>query len=202
MVPAEPTRHEEILDAALRCFSEKGVGATTIADIRAACGASVGSIYHHFGDKDGIAGRVYLDVLRRYHASCLAALRKCGDGEGAVRTTVRHYADWVLRHRDAARMLVEARHSPQVNAAEPEIRAETRRFFEAAHGELRRFIERGELADLPPAVLTAVLVAPCSALAAEWIRSGKTSEARRQADLLADAAWKAVRPEPSKRRTG
>jgi len=194
---AESSRHDEIVDAALRCFSQKGVGATTIADIREASGASVGSIYHHFGDKDGIAGRVYVEVLRRYHESYLAALRKCGSGEDAVKTTVRHYVDWVLRHRDAARMLIEARHSPQVNAAEPDIRSETRKFFEAVQAELRRYIDRGEIRDLPPAVMTAVLVAPCSALAAEWIRSGKITGARRQGELLAEAAWNAVRAEHS-----
>jgi AcrR family transcriptional regulator len=201
MPAAEPSRHDEILDAALRCFSHKGVAATTIADIRAACGASVGSIYHHFGDKDGIAGRVYVEVLRRYHESYLAALRRCSTGEDAVKTTVRHYVDWVLRHRDAARMLIEARHSPQVNDAEPEIRTETRRFFEAAHAELQRFIDAGQIQDLPPAVLTAVLVAPVSALATEWIRADRTTNAKRYGELLADAAWKAVRPEAARRRT-
>lgn len=192
-VPASGTTHDAILEAALRCFSQRGVGATTIADIRGASGASVGSIYHHFGDKDGIAGRVYVEVLRRYHDSYLAALRRCRSGEDAVKTTVRHYVAWVLAHPDAARMLIEARHSPQVVAAEAEIRAGTREFFEAAHAELRRFVQSGELRDLPPAVLTAILAAPCSALAGEWIRSRRTTDAKKQGEMLADAAWRALR---------
>jgi AcrR family transcriptional regulator len=203
-VPAETSsRHDDILEAALRCFSQKGVGATTISDIRAASGASVGSIYHHFGDKDGIAGRVYVEVLRRYHESYLEALQRCRTGEDAVLTTVRHYVGWVLEHREAARMLIEARHSPQVVAAEMTIRAETRTFFEAAHAVFRRFVEAGEIREFPPAVLTSVLVAPCSALAAEWIRAGRVAEAKEQGELLAQAAWRAVRADTTttKRRT-
>ena len=39
-------RRTEILDAALRCFDHQGITATTIEDIRAESGASIGSIYH------------------------------------------------------------------------------------------------------------------------------------------------------------
>ena len=45
-------RRTEILDAALRCFDRRGVTATTIEDIRAESGASIGSIYHQFTSKD------------------------------------------------------------------------------------------------------------------------------------------------------
>eukprot|EP01030_Chromulinospumella_sphaerica_P002207 gene2207-2161_t len=49
--PAEaPTdRRQDILNAALACAAEGGVDAVTIDGVRARCGASVGSIYHHFG---------------------------------------------------------------------------------------------------------------------------------------------------------
>lgn len=191
--PDKPARRDHILEAAIACFAGKGVGATTIAEIRAASGASTGSIYHHFGDKDGIAGRVYLEVLRRYHDSYLAALGRCATGEDAIKTTVRHYLEWVLEHRDAARLLVEARQAPQVARAEPEIREETRRFLDVAQAHLARFAARGELRPLPPAVLTALLAAPCGALAAEWVRGGQPDDAASQGEALADAVWRAVR---------
>ena len=43
----KPERRRRILDAALECFDAKGVAATTIEDICAGAGLSVGSIYHH-----------------------------------------------------------------------------------------------------------------------------------------------------------
>jgi len=54
--PAEATadRRQDILNAALACAAEGGVDAVTIDGVRARCGASVGSIYHHFGNRDGI----------------------------------------------------------------------------------------------------------------------------------------------------
>ena len=57
MVRPEATtaRREAILAAALRLFTKKGYSDTSIHDLRMTSGASVGSIYHHFGGKAGVA---------------------------------------------------------------------------------------------------------------------------------------------------
>lgn len=49
----------KVLDAALRLFSERGYFATSVQDISRVSGVSVGSLYHHFGDKEGIARSLY-----------------------------------------------------------------------------------------------------------------------------------------------
>lgn len=51
IAPTRATRRREILDAALACFVENGLVATTIEEIRLAAGASIGSLYHHFASK-------------------------------------------------------------------------------------------------------------------------------------------------------
>ena len=43
-----------ILDAALDLFSHRGYGATSMRDIAGKAGASTGSVYHHFQDKEAI----------------------------------------------------------------------------------------------------------------------------------------------------
>lgn len=47
-------RRQQILDAALRCFSERGFHRTSIADICKAAGLSVGAVYTHFKNKRAI----------------------------------------------------------------------------------------------------------------------------------------------------
>lgn len=50
----EPTRRR-ILDAALELFAAKGIGATSLREIRIAAGqGNVGALHYHFGDKDGL----------------------------------------------------------------------------------------------------------------------------------------------------
>src|SRR5688500_4552485 len=43
-----------ILDAALKLFSHRGYGATSVRDIAEEAGLSKGNVYHHFPDKEAI----------------------------------------------------------------------------------------------------------------------------------------------------
>src|SRR5687767_9070108 len=45
---------QQILDAALKRFSHKGYGATSVRDIAEDAGLSKGNVYHHFPDKETI----------------------------------------------------------------------------------------------------------------------------------------------------
>lgn len=53
---------QHILDAALKLFSHKGYGATSVRDIAEAAGLSKGNVYHHFPDKETI----FRALLDRY----------------------------------------------------------------------------------------------------------------------------------------
>lgn len=50
---SEKSRHQ-ILDSALKLFSHKGYGATSVRDIAEEAGLSKGNVYHHFPDKEAI----------------------------------------------------------------------------------------------------------------------------------------------------
>lgn len=45
---------QQILDAALKLFSHRGYGATSVRDVAEAAGVSKGNVYHHFPDKETI----------------------------------------------------------------------------------------------------------------------------------------------------
>ncbi|WP_051539544.1 TetR/AcrR family transcriptional regulator [Sulfitobacter sp. 20_GPM-1509m] len=47
-------RREDIIAATIKLFEEKGVDATTIADIAEACEVSAPTVFNYFGSKDGI----------------------------------------------------------------------------------------------------------------------------------------------------
>jgi AcrR family transcriptional regulator len=53
---------QQILDAALKLFSHKGYGATSVRDISEDAGLSKGNVYHHFPDKETI----FRALLDRY----------------------------------------------------------------------------------------------------------------------------------------
>ena len=53
---------QQILDAALRLFSHRGYGATSVRDVAEEAGLSKGNVYHHFPDKETI----FRGLLDRY----------------------------------------------------------------------------------------------------------------------------------------
>src|SRR3954467_5271448 len=108
MVPAVETqtsRPDAILDAALAAFEAKGVLAATLDDIRSRSGASIGSIYHHFGDKEGIAAALYAQLLREWQRGFAKALRG-RQAEAGIRAAVDHHLRWAARHPAAMRFLL------------------------------------------------------------------------------------------------
>lgn len=60
---------EQILDATEKLMSSRGYAATSISDIRKACGLPASSIYWHFGSKDGVLAAVMERGAQRYFAA-------------------------------------------------------------------------------------------------------------------------------------
>jgi AcrR family transcriptional regulator len=184
-----PDRRGAVLEAALACFARQGLEATTIEDIRRASGASVGSLYHHFGSKEGIAAAVYLEGLRAFHASLRPRVEAAEDAEVLVKAIVHHYVEWVVAHPEWARFLLEARRTQAVAEADPEIHALTREAF----ARLEPFVRRGALSKLATPLLAAILLGPAQALAGAELRRGRPAALRAAAPVLAEAAWRALR---------
>jgi AcrR family transcriptional regulator len=184
-----PARREAILSAALRCFVRRGYTATTIADIRRASGASVGSLYHHFGGKDRIAAALYVDGLAGYQAGFLAALREHDDARAAVEALVGHHLAWVREHPDLARFILAVGETEVLAAAAPELRRRNRAFF-AAVGHW--FAGRPELPDLPSDLLESLLLGPTQEFARHWLAGRAATTPERAEPVLAAAAWRAL----------
>src|SRR3954452_3634399 len=122
-------RRDQILSAALGAFGEKGFAATTIEDVRARSGASTGSIYHHFGDKEGLAANLYVGGLRDYQEGFLTRLRRAPDAEQAVKGLVRQHLTWIERNAELARFIFGRRETEVMSAVEEPMRELNRQLF-------------------------------------------------------------------------
>lgn len=72
---APPRKHETdvILDAARMLVLDGGPRAASVAAIAKASGAPAGTLYHRFGNRDGILTAAWLRALRRFQVRALAA---------------------------------------------------------------------------------------------------------------------------------
>lgn len=64
--PKAAQRCEEILDAAIRCFREKGFHAASMSSIAKAFGMSAGHIYNYFDSKEDIIEAIVNRWLDNY----------------------------------------------------------------------------------------------------------------------------------------
>lgn len=187
------TRRRDILEAALRCFSKRGYAATTMREIRRASRASIGSLYHHFGSKEELAGALYLEGLRSYHESLLASIEAFESAESLVKGIVRHHVEWIVSHREWARYLIEMRRAESIVTRDREIRALTRRHLARLREQVDPFVARGALSKLSDELLASILTGPAQSLAAHWVPRGRWDELAAAAPTLAEAAWRALK---------
>jgi AcrR family transcriptional regulator len=180
------TRRETILEAALESL-EAGEE-VTIEGVRERSGASVGSIYHHFGDKDGILGALYAQILVGYQAGVLRALKTAADAEEGIKALVRHHLRWVERNPERARFLLDG--AARERAGE-EVEALNKPLF----ATVAAWVEgQEEIRSVRLEVFFVALFGPAQALSRSWL-AHQTGSLREVEDDLAEVAWRAVRAE-------
>jgi AcrR family transcriptional regulator len=189
-----PARRQAILSAALTEFNVHGVAGANIEDIRRRSGASVGSIYHHFDGKDGIAGALYLEALADYQEGFVDTLDAAKSTREGVEAAVRHHVAWIDGHRELARFLLLGRDARTVIATERPLRDQNRRFFARVAGWTRPRVAGGELRDLEPELLTALWIGPSQELARHWLAGRTRTSLTDAAPSLAAAAWRSLSP--------
>jgi len=64
--PRSEAKRNKIIDAAMRHFAEQGYQAARVGDIAALLGIAKGSIFQHFGSKDGLFFEVYKRAVRSF----------------------------------------------------------------------------------------------------------------------------------------
>ena len=194
--PAEAgtDRRQDILNAALACAIDAGVDAVSIEGVRARCGASVGSIYHHFGNKDGIVAALFFDIFHEQSRSVQLQLDAARGAQAGVHALVTGYLDWVVAHPERARFLFQARSAVAAGPRTPDLAEAARRRNQALVAWFEPHRQAGALRDLPCELMPSLVMGPVQSYCRAWL-SGPSAlpSPRTYREELADAAWRAVR---------
>jgi AcrR family transcriptional regulator len=91
---------EQILDATEKLMSTRGYAATSISDIRKACGLPPSSIYWHFGSKEGVLAAVMERGANRF----FAAIPSWQEAGGKLQTRASEAANLLAQHPDFLRL--------------------------------------------------------------------------------------------------
>jgi len=99
--PRSEGKRTQIIDAAMRHFAEQGYEAARVGDIAAILGIAKGSIFQHFGSKDGLFFEAYKKAVRSFspYLNVPAEVRERGFFEvlqyWLVRTEHMLREDWI-----------------------------------------------------------------------------------------------------------
>ena len=109
--PGTVETFRKVLGAARTVFTSSGFAEASIADVVAGAGASVGSLYHHFGGKAELYLALFEDYQQRQEARAAAAVRASrvtGESDPVVLFVAgsRAYLDGCWTERDLARLFL------------------------------------------------------------------------------------------------
>lgn len=176
-----------VLDAARAVLMEHGISELTMKDLQERSGVSNGSIFHHFGSKDGVLEELFVEERRSYLGSVGAAIMAHeGDpcdafGAGAAAAVRFHARDpnrylrliaafsnseWLFRNERIWAALIEQVEAPVMRWAVPHFQS-------------------GALPPLPPALYQAYMLGPPEQLTQVWLRRGMPGALEDYAPLAA-----------------
>ncbi|MCY1286986.1 HTH-type transcriptional repressor Bm3R1 [compost metagenome] len=187
------SRKDEILQAALACVTEHGVDGTTIEMIRDRSGASIGSLYHHFGNKERILGALYLAGVSEYADLLEAGFKTADSAEACVKLLVTSYVDWVAANPDWARFILHSRGRVEAGELGDQLREANRLHFARVLQALASYREQGLFKELPVDCFAPIVIGPVQDFTRNWLAGRTQSQLLERRELFAQMAWESVR---------
>jgi AcrR family transcriptional regulator len=169
-----PVTREQILDASLRLFSEKGFARTSVRDIAQAAGITDAAIYYHFSSKRDLFEAL---IEERGFTAALDELERVEitvGPEEAIHSLAVNALSFIYRNRDLMKVLmVEAMADDPVATEEYQILSERWRKAEARI--LRFYADRGLLRTEDCDELAQQLVVTVLGVLADFMMSSATA---------------------------
>src|SRR5262245_32463504 len=103
----DPPAKREILRAAMKLFSQRGLAATTIRDIAKESGYTNPALYKHFTSKEELALYLFETSHRRLFSRCQAAIASADDFDGKLENYIGEVLSLADEHPEAIAFLSE-----------------------------------------------------------------------------------------------
>jgi AcrR family transcriptional regulator len=178
----DPPAKQEILRAAMKLFSERGVGETTIRDIADESGYTNPALYKHFASKEELALHLFETCHRRVWVWCNAALVSAKGFDEKLEAYINRWLELVDEHpevvaflSDSARVLWPkasrtVRRQTMIGLARSLVlEAPRRRGAPAVNPDLAAASLQGTLAELARMLQVGVLDGPAARLKDELV---------------------------------
>jgi AcrR family transcriptional regulator len=185
-------RKREVLSCALACFVEQGLDAVTIEVIRDRSGASIGTIYHHFGNKEGLVAAIYLAGLDDQQAWFEKALRDTQNLQDAIKAWVTAYIEWVVSNPRLARFMYQSRRAVAKGTSRDQLKGRNEQRYSALMKFLEDGVAAGDVRVLPRETYASLLIGQSENYCRAWLSGRVTTPPNEHIHVFSDAAWRSI----------
>lgn len=185
---------ERILEASLKLFVEQGYFNTNVPDISKHSRCSVGSIYHHFLNKEEIASDLYKTGIQRFRNRLAQAINSDNDLETTVHDLVVTFLSFAEENRLLSRYIWLARHTEFLSQ---KISRPTTVGFDALGRKLTKIIKgairKGEMKKNDAEVIWSIMFGIPLSYVRDWLDGYTRKSPSEVAPAIASACLAALR---------
>ncbi len=178
-----------VLDSVLILFRDRGYFNTSVQDISRDSGVSIGSIYHHFGDKEGIARTLYASLSERMSSGIERAVARHETAHDRCRAVVKLLFDMTEAQPLVMDFMLYARHREFLPNENPICSS---RPFELMRGIVAAGMERGEIRPMDVMVASTALFGGPIRMIMARLDNVLQAPLPRYLDEVWNCAWRSV----------
>jgi AcrR family transcriptional regulator len=189
---ARKAHKRELMACALDAFEATGIAATTVEDIRARAGSSIGSIYHHFGNKDGLVAALFFAAIDDESKLCDSHIAAATSTREIIEAIVRGYVEWVAAQPRLARFLYMARSTVAAGPAGEDLARRNKARYRALFDWLAKGVAEGTVRALPRETYVPLMIGPAETYCRAWLSERVRTSPAQHVAIFTEAAWRAV----------
>ncbi|HEV3474545.1 MAG TPA: TetR/AcrR family transcriptional regulator [Actinomycetota bacterium] len=126
-------RRQELMDAAVRVFVEKGIARTTVSDITQSAGVAKGTFYLYFTSKENLLGALKERFVNDVLAHATSHYERVGreDWWALADSIIESFTDFMLERKDMIHVIVQEGLAPESSQLFAECEAKVDAMFAA-----------------------------------------------------------------------
>ena len=110
---------QRILDVALRLFTERGYFNTSMHDIQHEAQVSIGSIYHHFGNKEAIAKALFDSIEAKMYTAITNIMAEYSTSEERCKAIIYYLFEVTESNPESMHYMLYAKHREFLPSEKP-----------------------------------------------------------------------------------
>ena len=183
---------ENILDIAVKLFSEKGYSATSIRDIARALHISNATLYYYFRDKEHLLFSVIESIAAKVLSTLIEARHESDNPLEGLRRMMFRHAQLMEEDGNRAKIFVEEEHNVISAKYRKIVQYHHRRIYDIYVEQLRELQEAGTIIDVSPTIIAFAILGTTN-WCYRWYRKDRPLTIDHIAEILSEILIRGIR---------